>query len=104
MIISMLHISLHLTGRSQSPLMTPNAKHILLMTLILAMLSIASEKMFSQTVSGDYALAFGSLFRSSTGSISYNSSSAAQFTIVGRENKKVRVTVSVVDLAQTSNS
>lgn len=50
------------------------------------------------TVTGVRGLTFGNMYRGGIASVDYNSSSAAEFTITGRKNKKVRITVNQVNL------
>ena len=59
---------------------------------------------FSQTVMGLDGLDFGSLYRSSTGSIEYISNAAAQFSVVAKEKKTIRLTVTVVHLKRDSKT
>ena len=50
------------------------------------------------TVTGVKGLTFGQIYRGGIASVDYNSSSAAEFTITGRKNKKVTITVTKANL------
>lgn len=50
------------------------------------------------TVTGVRPLTFGQLYRGGIASVDYNSGSSAEFSITGRKNKKVRITVTKANL------
>ncbi len=67
---------------------------------ILLLFAAASTGAWGQEVivTGLQGLNFGSLFRSSSSIIPYNSTSAADFKITGRQGKAIRITVNPTDL------
>ena len=50
------------------------------------------------TVTGVRGLTFGNIYRGGIANVDYNSSSAAEFTITGRKNKKIQITVTRANL------
>ncbi len=65
-----------------------------LLFVILTGVASAQSADVSITVSGVRNASYGTLFRSSTSSVAYTSTNAAEFAIVGKQNKAVRITVS----------
>jgi len=56
------------------------------------------------TVSGSHGLAFGSMTRSSSSTVTYSSGSAAVFTVTGSKNNGVYIAVSVSSTELTTSS
>jgi len=65
---------------------------------------VATREGSAQTVTGQNGLDFGTLYRSSTASVSYQDNGAAQFMVEAKRKRWVRITVSVVNLSKSSNS
>jgi hypothetical protein len=66
--------------------------------------STASAQTITIVVTGVNNQSFGSIYRSSTSSIAYGSASAARFSVVGRKNSRVRLTVVKTDLSRAGTS
>lgn len=79
-------------------------RNILLSVILLTASSVVALEAAAQTVTGVSGLDFGTIYRLSSSSISYNDNAAAQFKVEGKRRKKVRITVSVVNLTRSSNS
>lgn len=79
---------------------------IILFGAALAVLCLLPAAVAAQAVvvTGTNNLSFGTLFRSNSRTVDEGSSSAARFTVTGRKNRKVRLTVTRTNMTRGSAS
>jgi hypothetical protein len=76
------------------------ARCLLPVVVLLLLAGSAAQGQVTISIVGVSNQSFGSMYRSSTSSISYGSASAARFTVTGRKMQRVRLTIVKTNLTR----